>query len=246
MYTHRFTRLNRGTSHSAQKSGNRKTGIRCANRRKDHRRNRNVAPMIVLEFPVKFAGESIDYAQTAVLGLPLRGHSSVFNSTPDQRSAARGRNPNVCGRIYKRVSRCIRHEFGNNHPETPALLRIDLEFSLQQFELYPPKLQPREADRLAELTQVRTAIDGCAKFRNPQRAMNTREVFQPTLNCGEGALDFVVLRECGGPRNCPNSRREFPAYPVRQLLQQKSHRDVRISSPPIANHNWHARLHTGM
>jgi hypothetical protein len=75
--------------------------------------------------------------------------------------------------------------------------------------------------------------------------MNTREVFQPTLNCGESALDFVILSECGGPRNCPNSRREFTAYPMRQLLQQKPHRAVRISSPPIADQNRHARLHTG-
>ena len=201
--------------------------------------------MILLEFPVEFVCESIDYAHAAVVGLVLRGHSIIFNSTPDQRPAARGRNPNACGRIYARVPCCVGHEFGDNHPQTPALLRIDLKFSLQQFKPDPPRLKPREAYRLAELTQIHVAVDACAKFWNPQRAMHTREVFEPTLDCGDGVLDFVGLRERSGPRYCPNSRCEFTAYSMRQFLQQESHGTLRISAlPKIADQRWRSLLHT--
>src|SRR4029077_10767658 len=127
----------------------------------------------------------------------------------------------------------------------PALLRIDLKFSLQQFKPDPPRLKPREAYRLAELTQIHVAVDACAKFWNPQRAMYTREVFEPTLDCGDGVLDLVGLRERSGPRYCPNSRCEFTAYSMRQFLQQESHGTLRISAlPKIADQSRRSLLHT--
>jgi hypothetical protein len=125
------------------------------------------------------------------------------------------------------------------------LLRIDLKFSLEQLNPDPLRLKPREAYRFAELTQIHVAVDACAKFGNPQRAMNTREVFEPTLRCGEGVLDFFGLRERSGPRYCPNSRREFTAYPIRQFLQQESQGTLRISAlPKIADQSCRSLLHT--
>jgi hypothetical protein len=137
---------------SPQIPSNRKVGIGCANRREDHSRSVDVTAMTLLESTMKFTRESVDYTHAAVLGLVLLGHSVVFNSTPDQRPAARGCDPNACGRIHERASCCVPYKLGDNHPQTPALLRIDLKFSLQQFKPDPPetvtsrRLSPRKAD----------------------------------------------------------------------------------------------------
>jgi hypothetical protein len=130
----------RHVRNSGQNSSKRKAGIGRTNRGKDHGRDTDVVPMILLESTMKFARESIDYAHAAALGLGFRSYSIVLNPTPDQRPAARRRDPNARRRIHERAPRGVGHELGDNQPQTPALLRLDFKFSLQQFKLEPPKL----------------------------------------------------------------------------------------------------------
>jgi hypothetical protein len=75
--------------------------------------------------------------------------------------------------------------------------------------------------------------------------VNTREVFKPALNCTEGFLDFLSLRNRCGPRYCTNGRREFTSYPMRQFLEQQSHGTLRIAAlPKIGEQSWRSFLHT--
>ena len=63
--------LARPAALSAQISGERKATIGCTGRRKDYGRNTDIAPMMLLEFPVQLTCECTYYAQSAALGLVL-------------------------------------------------------------------------------------------------------------------------------------------------------------------------------
>jgi hypothetical protein len=53
--------------------------------------------------------------------------------------------------------------------------------------------------------------------------MNTREIFEQTLDCGESALDLLVLRQRACSRDSPNCCCKLDSNSARQFLQHKPH-----------------------